>query len=195
MKHCQENGHIWSTISFVLHYCSSSAWTEKQQEKKYTIQQVSIPYQKEISFQSGEILLNISYWNLRTTFQCAFQCPLLSSLPIQSLTWRLHLFWFLHTDKKNIKRGRGKNYRQQLRNFNHKGNQKIGCYPKSLLIFTPYQGQGWRTMILSKVKYQPDRLVNRVTLLCRFRERSSRVSPPYRVGRQKIWFLFIGIRE
>ena len=31
----------------------------------------SLPYQKELSVQSGEIILNISYWSLWTTLYCA----------------------------------------------------------------------------------------------------------------------------
>ena len=38
----------------------------------------------------------------------------------------------------------------------HKVNDKIECYPKSLLIFIAYQVQGWCTMILSPVKSQPN---------------------------------------
>ena len=51
-------------------------------------------------------------------------------------------------------RGRGKGYRQQLRNFNHKGKQKIECYPKYILIFTEYQVQVWWNIIPILVKYQ-----------------------------------------
>ena len=45
---------------------------------------------------------------------------------------------------------------QQLRNFNHKGNNKFGCFPKYILLFTAYQLQGWCTVIISPVKSQPD---------------------------------------
>ena len=66
------------------------------------------------------------------------------------------VFLFLYIDKHNVKLGRGKMERQQLRHFKHKWKHKIGCYPKSLLILTAYQVHGWWTMILIPVKYQPD---------------------------------------
>ena len=47
-------------------------------------------------------------------------------------------FFSLYIDKRNVKWGRVNWYRQQLRNFNHKVDHKIGCYPKSLLIFITY---------------------------------------------------------
>ena len=37
---------------------------------KYTFQQESLPYHKEILVQVGEILLYISYWTLWLTIQC-----------------------------------------------------------------------------------------------------------------------------
>ena len=58
-------------------------------------------------------------------------------------------FWFLYIDKHNVKLGRATGIRKQLRNYNHKGNPKNGCYSKSLLIFTTYQVQEWWTMIIS----------------------------------------------
>ena len=64
-------------------------------------------------------------------------------------------YFFLYVDKKNVNRGIGKGYRKKLRNSRHKGRHKIGCYLKSLLIFTTYQVQGWWNMIISPVKYQP----------------------------------------
>ena len=102
------------------------------------------------------MLLYISYWTLWLTLHCDLQLSLRISFPVQSLTWWFHLFWFVFIDKKNIKRSREKGYRNQLRNFKHKGKHKIGWYPKSLLIFTSYQVQGWWTMIMSPVKAKPD---------------------------------------
>ena len=93
--------------------------------KIYTFQQGSIPYQKEISVQSGEILLEISYWKLWTTLQCDLKYSLILSLPIQSLTWRLHLCWFMYTKNKNVKQEKLKGDRQQLINFRHKGKNKL----------------------------------------------------------------------
>ena len=58
--------------------------------------------------------------------------------------------------QENVKRGGVKGYRQQLRNFKHKGKYKIRCYPKSLLIFTAYQVHVWCTIIISPVKSQQD---------------------------------------
>ena len=58
--------------------------------------------------------------------------------------------------QENVKRGRGKGDRQKLSNLKHNGKYKIGCYHKSLLIFTSYQIQGCGTMIPSPVKSQPD---------------------------------------
>ena len=43
-----------------------------------------------------------------------------------------------------------------LKKFNHKGNHKVGCYSKSLLIFTTYQVQGWWNMVIIPVRFQPD---------------------------------------
>ena len=40
--------------------------------------------------------------------------------------------------------------------FQSQRKYKIECYPKTLLIFTAYQLQGWWTMILSPVKAQTD---------------------------------------
>ena len=57
---------------------------------------------------------------------------------------------------ENVKIGRGKGSRQQLRHFKHKGKHKIGFYPKSILIFTGYQVKGWLAMIQSTVKAQHD---------------------------------------
>ena len=64
-------------------------------------------------------------------------------------------FFFPYIENKNVKRGRGKGDRKQLRNSNHKVKHIIGFYPKYLLIFTAYQLQGWWTIIISPVKYQP----------------------------------------
>ena len=77
------------------------------------------------------------------------------SLTIQYLTWWFHLYWFICIDNKNFNRGRGNGDRQQLINSNHKGKHKIVCYPIYLLIFTACQVQGWWTMIIIPVKYQP----------------------------------------
>ena len=124
--------------------------------RKYTFQQGSIPYQKGISVQAEGIILEISYWKLWPTLQCALQCLLIRSIPIQYITWWFNLFWFLHIENNNFKQGKGKGDVQQLRNLNHKGKHKIGCYPKSILIFNTCQVQGWWTMILSTVKSQTD---------------------------------------
>ena len=113
------------------------------------------PYQKEILVQSGEIFLYISYLKLWLTLQCALHWSLILSLQIQSLTCCFHLFWFLYTYNHSARQGRLKGDIQQLINFNHKGKHKIGCLPKSLMIFTAYQVQEWCTMILILVKYQP----------------------------------------
>ena len=110
--------------------------------KKCTLQQGSVPYQKEISFQGGEILLEISYWKIWLTLQYALQWSLIFYYPTQSHTWWFHFYWFLYIDKYNVNRGRGNGYRQQQINFNQKGNHKIVCYTKSILIFTAYQVQG-----------------------------------------------------
>ena len=56
----------------------------------------------------------------------------------------------------NLKRRRENEDIQKLRNFKHKAKHKIGCYPKSLLIFTSYQVQWWWNIIIIPVKYQPD---------------------------------------
>ena len=53
---------------------------------KYTLQEGSLPYQKEILVQSGKIFLEISYWTLFLTLQCLLQLSLISSLLIQDLT-------------------------------------------------------------------------------------------------------------
>ena len=57
--------------------------------------------------------------------------------------------------KHNVNRGRVKVGRQQLKNFKHKGKHEIVCYLKYSFIFTSYQIQGWWTIILSPVKFQP----------------------------------------
>ena len=53
-------------------------------------------------------------------------------------------------------RGRGKGNRHQIRNFNHQGKHKIGCYPKYITRSNAYQVQVWWNIILSPVKYQLD---------------------------------------
>ena len=68
----------------------------------------------------------------------------------------VQFYWFLYIENKHVKRGRENGDRHKLRNFKHKLQHKIGCCPKFLLIFTSYQVQGWRNMIISTVKYQPD---------------------------------------
>ena len=65
------------------------------------------------------------------------------------------LYWLLNIENKNVKRTRGKGYRQQLIHLKHKRKHNIGCYPKSLRIFAAYQVQGWCNMIISPVKSQP----------------------------------------
>ena len=109
-----------------------------------------------MSFQSGQILLKISNCTTWLTLPCDLKCSLILFLPIPSLKWWFHLFWFLYIDKHNAKRCRVKGYRHQLRSFKHKGTHKIGYYPKYLLMFTSYQVNGWRTMIINPVKYQQD---------------------------------------
>ena len=47
-------------------------------------------------------------------------------------------FLFPYIENKNVKRGRGKGDRKQLRNSNHKVKHIIGFYPKYLLIFTAH---------------------------------------------------------
>ena len=112
------------------------------------------PYQKEISVQAGENLLGISKWELWITLQCDLQCSLIISHPTQPFTRWFPFFWFLYIDKHNVKQGQFKGDRKQLRNFKHKGEHKIGCFPKSFLVLTVYQVQGWCTMILRLVKSQ-----------------------------------------
>ena len=63
---------------------------------------------------------------------------------------------FLYIYNHDVNLGRRKEDIYKLINFNHKGKHKVGYYPKSLLVFTTYQVQGWWTMILIPVKYQPD---------------------------------------
>ena len=123
---------------------------------KYTFQQGSLPYHKEISVQAGEITFYISYCTMWMTIQCDLQWSLILYLPIQYLTWWLHLFWLLYTEKNNAKRGIREGDRKKFRNFKHKGNHKIGFYPKYLVIVTAYQVQGWWTNITNPVKHQPD---------------------------------------
>ena len=79
----------------------------------------------------------------------------ISSNPI--LPMMVPSIWLIYIKNHNVNRGRRKGDRQQLRNIKNKGKHKIGCYPKSLIIVTSYQVQGWCTMILSPVKDQPDR--------------------------------------
>ena len=67
--------------------------------------------------------------------------------------------------EENVKRGILKGERQQLRNSKHKVKHKIECYPKSLMVFTAYQVQGWWTIIISPVKSQPDGINVREVLL------------------------------
>ena len=88
--------------------------------------------------------MDISYLTLWITLHCDLKLPLIFYLPIQELTWSLHLFWILYIDNINIKQRRGKGDRQQIINFNHKGQHKTGCYPKSLLKFIAYQFMGSR---------------------------------------------------
>ena len=121
---------------------------------KYIFQRGNIPYQKEISVKAGEILLEITHWNIWLTLQCSLLFSLIIYLPIQSITCWFHLFWSLYTEKNNVKWGRKKGDRQKFRDFKHKLKHKIRCYTKYFLVFTAYQLQGWWTMILSPVKYQ-----------------------------------------
>ena len=89
------------------------------------------------------------------TIQSDLQCSLILYITIQSLTWGFH-FLFPCIENKNVKRGRGKGDRNQLRYSNHKGKHEIGFYPKYILVFTAYELQGWWTIILSPVKDQSD---------------------------------------
>ena len=59
---------------------------------KYTFQQVSLPYQKLMSVQYGEILLGISYCTLGLTLQCDLQLFLIICLPIHAITWWFRFF-------------------------------------------------------------------------------------------------------
>ena len=106
---------------------------------KYTFYQGSITYYKKMSFQSGQILLDISYCTTWLTLPCDLKYSLMLFLPIPSLKWWFHLFWFLYIDKHNVKRGRGEMDRQQLINSKHEGKHKIGYHPNSFLMFTAYQ--------------------------------------------------------
>ena len=58
--------------------------------------------------------------------------------------------------QENFKRATVNEVRQEPTNFKDKIKHRIGCYPKYLLIFTSYQVQGWRKMIIIPVIYQPD---------------------------------------
>ena len=98
---------------------------------------------------------SISYWKIWMTIQCVLQCSIIIFIPIQSLTWWFHFYCYLYIDRENVKRGRVQGDIQQLRNFKHKGKNKIGCYARSVLIFTDYQAQEWWTMIISPLKTQP----------------------------------------
>ena len=99
--------------------------------------------------------MDISYCTLWLNIQCDLQCSLVIYHSIQPLTWRFHFYWLFYIYKKNVKRGRGKRYRQKLINSKHKGKHKIVCYPKYLLILNEYQVTGWWTIILGPVKAQP----------------------------------------
>ena len=137
MRQIPENGHRLSIFSFASHCCSSSSWPKEMRGLEiYTFQRGSLAYQKYIWVQSVEIILDISYWTLWLTLHCNLQWSIIISIPIQSLIWQFCLFWFLYIDKHNFKRGRGKGDIQQLINYSHKGNHKIGCFPKYLHIRT-----------------------------------------------------------
>ena len=114
------------------------------------------------------------------TIQCVLQFSLLLSLLIHSLTLWFHLFWFLYNYKQNFKRGRGKRDRKQHRNLKHKGKHKICCYPKSIMMFTDYQVQGWWTRILSTIKYQPYGINAKEILLKRSWHKHLKHSNPYK---------------
>ena len=90
------------------------------------------------------------------TLQCFLQCSLIIYLSIKSLTWWFHFYWFLLIYKNYFMRGRGKGNRHQIRNFNHQGKHKIGCYPKYITRSNAYQVQVWWNIILNPVKYQLD---------------------------------------
>ena len=109
----------------------------------YTLQQRILPHQKEFSVQYGEFFLDISYWTLWLTLQCALQYSLILSILILYLTCWFHSFWFLYIENHYVNRRRVKGDRHQLINFKNKGNRKIRCNTKSLLILTGYQVQRW----------------------------------------------------
>ena len=96
---------------------------------KYKFQQGSITYQKEISVQSEEIILDISYWKLWMNLQCDLQLSIIISLIIQALTWWFHLFYFIYIYKHNLKRGRGKGDRDQQKNSSTKEAIKLDATP------------------------------------------------------------------
>ena len=156
MRHRPENSHRWSIISFSPLLLLFPMAPKPPGLTKYTIQKGIIPYQKEISVQYGEILLDISYWTLWMTLKCGLKFLLILYLPIQALIWWLHLIWFLYIEKHNFKRRIGKGYQQQLIKFKHKEIHTFGFFPKSLLIFTTYQVQGCCTMIINTLQVKPD---------------------------------------
>ena len=73
--------------------------------KKYTFKQGSLTYQKEVSVQAGEILLDIYYQKLWLTLQRALKFSLIFSLPIQYLTRLFHFYCFLYIYKKMSREG------------------------------------------------------------------------------------------
>ena len=77
-----------------------------------------------------------------------------SSIPSPHMV--VPFFWLLYIDNRNVKKVRGKEDIQQPRNFKYKVKHKIGCYPKCILIFTVHKVQGWWTILLSSVNFQPN---------------------------------------
>ena len=61
---------------------------------KNSFQYGSLPYQKQILVQAGEVLLNIFYWTLWLNRQCDLQCSIILYIPIQDLTWRFNVFGY-----------------------------------------------------------------------------------------------------
>ena len=128
----------------------------------------------------------MSYWTLWMTIQFDLQFSLILYITIQSRTWWFHFFCFPYIENKNVKRGRGKGGRQQLRNSSHKGKHKIELYPKYILIFTAYQVQWLWNIIISTVKDRLDCRHVRENLLKSSQHTHLNHSKPYTFIFQKL---------